>query len=95
MQLKFPDFFLEMAALKAMPLTFFISGVNGWVFTACQFLLKRLEVNELQSIGLRDPDRIAQCVFIEQAKRSCRCEIVSHMRLLFRTIVPTLRSGCR
>jgi hypothetical protein len=84
-----------MTALKAMPLALLISGVNGWVFTACQFLLKRLEVNELQSIGLRDPDRIALCLFIEQAERSCRCEIVIHRHLLFRTIVPTLRSGCR
>ena len=81
----------QMAALQAYPLTVFVGGVNGRVFPACRFLLKCLEVDKLQSIGLRHPDWIALRVLIEQAERSCSCEIASHEHLQFRLIVHVTR----
>jgi hypothetical protein len=83
----------QMAALQAYPLTVFVGGVNRRVFPACRFLLKRLEVDKLQSVGLRHPDWIALRVFVEQAERSCRCEIASHGHLQFQLILHAMRLG--
>ena len=78
----------QIAALQALPLTFFVDGVNGCVFAACQFPLKRREVDKLQSIRLRDPDGVALRIFVEQAERSCGCEFAGHAGLQFPTMLP-------
>jgi hypothetical protein len=83
----------QMTALQAYSLTVFVGGVNGPVFPACQFLLKRLEVDKLQSVGLRHPDWIALRVFVEQAERSCSCKIVTHGHLQFLLILHAMRLG--
>jgi hypothetical protein len=54
-----------MATLQAVPFTFFVSGINWGVVSASQFLLKGLEVNELQSSRLGHPNGVALRVFIE------------------------------
>jgi hypothetical protein len=82
------EFLFQMADLQAYPLTVFIGGVNGRVFSPRRFLLKCLEMDQPQSIGLRHPDGIALRVFVEQAERSCSCEIAGHGRLQFRPILP-------
>jgi hypothetical protein len=81
----------QMAALQAYPLTVFVAGVNGCVLPACRFLLKRLEVDKLQSVRLRHPDWIALRVLVEQAERSCGCEIASHGHLQFHLILHVMR----
>jgi hypothetical protein len=81
----------QMTAVQACPLTVFVAGVNGRVFPACRFLLKRLEVDKLQSVGLRHPDWIALRVLVEQAERSCGCEIASHGHLQFHLILHVMR----
>jgi hypothetical protein len=81
----------QMAAKQAYPLTVFVGGVNGRVFPACRFLLKRLKVDKLQSLGLRHPDWIALRVFVEQTERSYRCEIAGHVHLQFRLILHVTR----
>src|SRR5579864_5678422 len=78
----------QMAASQTEALTFFIRGVNGDVFPACQFLLKCREVHELQPARLGHPDGVALRVFVEQAKRSCGCESVSHGDLRTRPMLP-------
>lgn len=72
-----------MIAVQTDPFAFFIGGINGDVFPAREFFLERREVNQLQAIRLRCPDRVALRVFVEQAKRFCWCEIVSHRNLPF------------
>jgi hypothetical protein len=81
----------QMAALQTYSLTVFVGGVNGRVFPACRFLLKRLEVDKLQSVGLRHPDWVALSVLVEQAERSRWCEIVTHGDLQFRLILNAMR----
>ena len=60
---------LEIAASwQAVSHTPLKSGVNGCGFFSCQFLLERLEMGEVQSIPLPDPDRVALRAFVEQAE---------------------------
>jgi len=80
-----------LAALQAMPFAFFIGSVDRWVLPASQLLLKCLEVDKFQTLGLRHPDWVALRVFVEQAERSCGCEIASHVHLQFRLILHVTR----
>jgi hypothetical protein len=78
----------QMAFWQANPLAFFISGIEGSAFPARQFLLKCLEMDELQAVRLRRPDRVALRVFVEQAERFCWREIVTHRNLHVHPILP-------
>jgi hypothetical protein len=77
-----------MAALQALPFAVFVARVNGRVFPASPFFLKRRKMDQLQSIRARHPDRVALRVFVEQADRFCRCEIIFHRNLRARPMLP-------
>lgn len=83
-----------MIAVQTDPFAFFIVGIDRDVFPASQFFLERREVNQLQAIRLRCPDRVALRIFAEQAKGFCWREIVSHGTSVSSPIL-ALRRDCR